>query len=309
LILLLAFLACTPSDPLPEEEVQREAWATPPPSTLDAPERLVGFADVHGDLGAARAVLELAGLADAEGLWIGGETIAVQTGDQLDRGDDERAILELFESLSVQAWNAGGGFYPLLGNHETMNVELDFRYVTAGGWEDFADVPYDTDDALVMAFDEAERGRAAAFRPGGPYAMMLAGHNMSMQVGGTVFVHGGILSSHAEAGLDAINADLHAWMRGDADAPDDWIHSDQSPVWARDYSDAPDSAACEELNKALDILGADRMVVGHTVQDGPISACEDKVWLMDVGMAEHYGGRPAALEIRGDQVTLIVESR
>ncbi len=308
--LLLALLACTPSEESGDSPVEpRPAWSTPPPSKIEAPERLVGFADVHGDLQAARDVLQLAGLTDAEDRWIGGETIAVQTGDQLDRGDDERAILELFESLSEQAWDAGGGFYPLLGNHETMNVELDFRYVTDGGFVDFAEVPYESDDALVMGLDEAERGRGAAFRPGGPYAMMLAGHNLSMQVGGTVFVHGGILSEHAEVGLEAINADLHAWMRGDAAAPQAWIHSDSSPVWARDYSKDPDSEACEELNKTLDILGADRMVVGHTVQDGPISACEDKVWLMDVGMAEHYGGRPAALEIRGDTVTLIGEAR
>jgi hypothetical protein len=288
-----------------DSAVERVPWSTPPPTVIDAPPRLIGFSDVHGDFEAARSVLKLAGLIDDSDQWIGGDTVAVQTGDQLDRGDGERAILDLFESLSEQAWAAGGGFYPLLGNHETMNVELDFRYVTDGGWEDFADIPYDTDDAQIMAYDEDQRGRVAAFQPGGPYALMLAGHNLTMQVGDTVFVHGGILSSHAEAGLETINADVQAWMRGETGPPDTWIHSSTAPVWTRDYSDDPDSFDCAELTATLEILGASRMVVGHTVQDVANPACDGKVWLMDVGMADYYGGSPAALEIVGDAITVV----
>jgi hypothetical protein len=301
--MLALLLACVaPVEPAPPEP-ERAPWKTPPPSVLDAPERLVGFADVHGDMAATLAVLQLAGLTDAEGQWIGGETVAVQTGDQLDRGDDERAILELFEALSKQAWDAGGGFYPLLGNHETMNVAWDFRYVTDGGFEDFADVPVGELD--VSALEAHQHGRGAAFAPGGPYATMLGGHNLVMQVGDTVFVHGGILPEHAQAGLDTINNEVRAWILGTSDEPDDWTDGD-SPVWVRDYSDDDEEPACDELIQALEILGAKRMVVGHSVWDTANAACDGRVWRMDVGMAEHYGGTPAALEIRGDQVTLIV---
>jgi hypothetical protein len=305
----MALTGCVadPEDSSPETDTapERAAWATPPPTVIDAPERVVGFADVHGDYEAARSVLQLAGLIDEDNQWIGGETVAVQTGDQLDRGDGERAILDLFESLSEQAWAAGGGFYPLLGNHETMNVELDFRYVTDGGWEDFADIEVDPDDTLVASYPEDERGRVAAFQPGGPYAQMLAGHNLTMMVGDTVFVHGGILSSHAQAGLETINADVQAWMRGETEAPDTWLHSDLSPVWTRDYSDDPDTSDCAELATSLELLGASRMVVGHTVQNAANPACDEQVWLMDVGMADYYGGSPAALEITGKTVTIL----
>lgn len=301
--MVLLLLACTPAPPPPADPAPtRGAWQTPPPSVLEAPERLVGFADVHGDLDATLAVLQLAGLTDAQGQWIGGETIAVQTGDQLDRGDDERAILDLFEALSAQAWDAGGGFYPLLGNHETMNVAWDFRYVTDGGFQDFADVP--VGDVDVGALPEAQWGRAAAFAPGGPYAQMLGGHNLVLQVGDTVFVHGGILPEHARAGLDTINGDVRSWILGDAAEPDKWTDGD-SPVWVRDYSDDDTEPSCDALVEALEILGASRMVVGHSVWDKANSECDGRVWRMDVGMAEHYGGSPAALEIRGDQVTVL----
>lgn len=283
----------------------RGPWTTPPPSALPAPDRLVGFADVHGDLDATLSVLKLAGLIDENHTWVGGSTIAVQTGDQTDRGDNERAILDLFESLSEQAWNAGGGFYPLLGNHETMNVALDLRYVTPGGFADFADIEHDPTDALLASYPAEQRGRVAAFRPGGPYAMMLAGHNLTMMVGGTVFVHGGILPDHARAGLDTINAEVQAWIRGDAEIPNRWVRSETAPVWSRHYSDNPDASDCELLTETLAILGANRMVVGHTVQDAPNPDCDGKVWRMDVGMADHYGGKPAALEIAGDAVTVL----
>jgi hypothetical protein len=47
------------------------------------------------------------------------------------------------------------------------------------------------------------------------------------------------------------------------------------------------------------------MVVGHTVQSAANPDCDGKVWRMDVGMAAHYGGSPAALEISGQTVTLL----
>ena len=56
-------------------------------------QRIVAFGDVHGDLEAARGALRLAGAIDEQDRWIGGDLIVVQTGDQLDRGDQEQAIL------------------------------------------------------------------------------------------------------------------------------------------------------------------------------------------------------------------------
>lgn len=313
MMLMAGCTAKTEKTPLPNPDVrlqedstvEREPWSTPPPSTLAAAERLIGFADVHGDFDATLRVLTLAGLIDENQTWAGGTTVVVQTGDQLDRGDGERAILDLFESLSEQAWEAGGGFYPLLGNHETMNVALDLRYVTPGGFAEFADIEHDPSDPFLAEYPADQRGRVAAFRPGGPYAMMLAGHNLTMQVGDTVFVHGGILPDHAEAGLDTINREVQGWIRGETPEPTRWVRSDTAPVWSRHYSDRPDAADCALLAQTLETLGAERMVVGHTVQDAPNPDCDGRVWRMDVGMAAHYGGNPAAIEIVGDSVTLM----
>jgi hypothetical protein len=51
------------------------------------------------------------------------------------------------------------------------------------------------------------------------------------------------------------------------------------------------------------------MVVGHTVQRrGVNSACDGKVWRIDVGLSRYFGGPIQALEIRGDDVTPLRET-
>jgi hypothetical protein len=289
-----------------ETDGGRTEIASKPPSTFLAPvARLIGIGDIHGDIQALRGALLAAQVIDTEDHWSGGTTVVVQVGDQLDRGDDEREILHWLETLAGEALAAGGAVYPLLGNHEAMNVDLDLRYVTQGGFADFADVPWAADDPLYASYEEAERGRVAAFRPGGPYASLLASHFITVMVGETVFVHGGIVPSHVAYGLDAINGETSDWMNGDAPEPGVLSGSD-SPVWSRHYSDSPDADDCMLLFETLEALDAKRMVVAHTVQSGGISdACGGKVWRVDVGLADYYGGPTQVLLIEGDQVTVL----
>lgn len=157
---------------------------------------------------AAVDALQLAGAIDDALHWIGGDMLVVQVGDQLDRGEGERRILDLLEDLRMEADAAGGGFHPLIGNHETMNVEMDLRYATPGGFADFAD----PNDPMLAGLEPGQRGRVAAFLPGGPYARMVAEHPMILLLEDTVFVHGGALPRHANYGIDAINAEVSAWM-------------------------------------------------------------------------------------------------
>ena len=78
--------------------------------------------------------------------------------------------------------------------------------------------------------------------------------------------------------------------------------SDDGVVWTRLYA-GDDAQACEQLGQALGRLQVERMVVGHTVQEGGItSGCEGKVWRIDVGLAAHYGGPTQVLVIEGEKV-------
>ncbi len=273
-------------------------------------DRVVAVGDLHGDLEATRAALRLAGATNAEDDWIGGKLVVVQTGDQLDRGDDEREILELLNRLQRDAHAAGGALHVLNGNHETMNVAGDFRYVTPGGLSDFYSETGKNPRALRLP--APARGRAHAFMPGGKYADMLAKRNTIIIVGDTAFVHGGILPKHVDYGIAHINTEVRAWMRGKTTDPPKIIMGDDAPVWTRRYSSPqPTTQDCNLLKQTLSKLKIVRMVVGHTVQkDGITSACQDKIWRIDVGLAKHYGGEKIqALEIHQGRASVLTVKR
>jgi len=293
--------------PAPAVPVKVEPARAPDPSfQFPAAERIVAIGDLHGDLSALRAALRLGGAIDEAGKWIGQKLVVVQTGDQLDRGDDEPQILDLLERLRAEARAAGGAVYALNGNHEVMNVQADFRYVTPDGFHDFSGGRPDALHAQLSARVAPEqRGRTAAFLPGGEVARRLSVQPMVIQIGGNVFVHGGVLEQHVRYGLGRINQELAAWMTGAPNEPAPISASGQrAPIWVRDYSDGtPPAAHCAELGRVLNALSAQRMVVGHTVQQQGInSACDGKVWRIDVGLSRFYGGKPSVLEIRGDEV-------
>lgn len=296
------------TDTVPDTTQPSGPRQVPPPLSVEQPARLVAIGDVHGDIGALRETLKVAGAIDDNDTWIGGELVVVQVGDQLDRGDDEEEILLLLEDLADQAHAAGGALYILLGNHETMNVDLDFRYVTEGGWADFAEYAETAppDDPQLAGYPERERGRVAAFRPGGPYARVLAEHNVVMIVGDTLFVHGGILPTHMSYDLGSINAETQAWMRGERSMPE-VLSSSESPVWSRHYSRDTTLADCALLEEVLTAAGLSRMVVAHSVQDQGINAgCDGLVWRIDVGLADYYGGPRQIFEIAGEgQISIL----
>lgn len=244
-------------------------------------ERVVAIGDLHGDLAATRRALRLAGAIDDGDRWIGGKTTVVQTGDLLDRGDDEPELLALFERLEREAAAAGGRVIVLNGNHELMNVAGDFRYVTADGKRDYG----------------GDAGRRAAFVPGGAIARRLATHGLTAVVGDTLFAHAGVLPGYAGE-LAALDAEARAWLRGERRALPRALVDDDGPLWTRAYGLAESPAACAAARAALALLGLRRMVVAHTVQEGGVNAiCDGRVWRIDVGLARRYGGPMQILEL------------
>ncbi len=254
--------------------------------------RIVAVGDLHGDLASVKEALRLAGAIDAEGRWAGGTMTLVQTGDQLDRGDDEPQILDLLDRLQAEAEKAGGRVVVLNGNHELLNLEGDMRYVTQDGFADFSE---------KKAARPVPEDRIRAFSPGGALARRLAKRPIVAIVGDTVFAHAGVLPSHVAYGLDRINDEARRWMtEGGGPAPRS-IASEDSPVWTRAYGGAMDDAGCQALERVLASLGAKRLVVGHTVQARGINpACGGKVYRIDVGLSDYFGKerRTEVLELK-----------
>ncbi|MFM2160530.1 MAG: hypothetical protein RLZZ383_42 [Pseudomonadota bacterium] len=263
---------------------ERTAW-----DRASAP-RIVAVGDVHGDVDRLRALLVGTAVIDADDHWVAGRAVLVQTGDRLDRGAREGAVVALLDALAVEAASAGGAVLQLLGNHEVMNVAGDLRYVVPEALADFG-----ARGSLA--------GRREAFAPGGPAAVALAEHPVTVVVGDTLFVHGGWSEADARLGRGALDAAARAWMLGQGPRPPQ-LFAEDGPLWSRSLSRG--DVDCGALAAVLAAAGVRRMVVGHTPQEhGVTSACAGAVWRIDVGLSAHYGGPLEALEILGDQVRAI----
>lgn len=105
-----------------------------------APDRIVAIGDIHGDLSAARKAMRLAGAIDTRNHWIGGNLVVVQTGDQIDRWNSDRAVIDFFASVQIEAEKKGGQVISLNGNHELMNVQGLFWVVKPEAFKEFLDI-------------------------------------------------------------------------------------------------------------------------------------------------------------------------
>lgn len=314
ILIAVALIACSGEPRAREPALRSTSEISPasplPPSRYPSPSRLVAIGDVHGDLDSFLRALRLAGAIDAVNHWSGGALWIVQVGDLLDRGDEEDEVLALVSRLEREAQAAGGRFIAIHGNHELMNAQGDFRYVTPDGFDDFASYARQAPPPLQRAeIPSRMLGRAVAFAPGGPVARQLAARNTVVVVGDTVFVHGGLDPALLERGIDAINREVRGFLLGEAPLPPALL-GENSPVWHRDFALSGDEETCATLDAALSRAGARRMVIGHTVQrDGIESGCGGHVWRIDVGLARHYGGPIQVLEIAGDRIEVLAAER
>ncbi|KAJ8751205.1 hypothetical protein K2173_016386 [Erythroxylum novogranatense] len=247
-----------------------------PPTFVSAPgRRIVAVGDLHGDLEQATYALEMAGVLSSDGrnVWTGGQTVLIQLGDILDRGEDEIGILSLLRSLDLQAKAQGGAVFQINGNHETMNVEGDFRYVDSGAFDEcteflahLEDYEYNWENAFVGWFQvsktrknrklskgswgswnlvKRQKGvlsRSILLSPRGPLACELARHSVVLKVNDWVFCHGGLLPHHVAYGIERMNREVSNWMKGLSENDDDpaipftAIRGYDSVVWNRLYS-------------------------------------------------------------------------
>lgn len=201
----------------------------------------MAIGDVHGDFKDFCALLQHVGLIDDQRHWRGGKATLVQLGDLIDRGPKAREVLDLMISLEQQAPKAGGRVVALLGNHETMNLIGDLRYVTAENYASFADsdstkrqkaayqeyvawrkshqqllaelynpVLPETEAEWMMKHPPGFLEHREAFSPKGNYGKWLRQRSSLAKIGGVIFLHGGISPSLIPLKLDDINARIRS---------------------------------------------------------------------------------------------------
>jgi len=207
-------------------------WGLAATATLaaDCP-RIVAVGDLHGGVDAFRQILVESGLTDAQRAWVGEDSCLVQLGDLVDRGADSRQLLDQMMALEHAR---GERVFPLLGNHEAMNIVGDLRYVSPGEFAAFAGEETteerergylafldmwggESSPELRVRFDEQFPpgwfAHRRAFAPEGHYGSWLLELPAVLVLGETLFVHGGLSLDDATRGIQAVNTAVVQQLR------------------------------------------------------------------------------------------------
>ncbi len=287
----------------------------------DYPSMVYAVGDIHGDFFVLEHVLtDLSKVAIKESdtfQWIGEDKIIIFCGDLIDRyrkrpgihytvddeNSDKKIILELIK-LKKQAKNKGGDVILLLGNHELLNFEGAFNYVSNNGkYED----------------------RKKDFTRGSEFVKLIADNFLlSAKVENWVFVHGGFCPSAFEKNnfltdgncIPKLNNIIKDYLNQpnyfkNPNIPQDekdqmqilvdalyGINENKSPLNCRHYGTNKTIINCtHEIDTQVfkylfknPNLG--KMVIAHTPQFisnmNINSSCDGKVWRLDVGMSRGF---------------------
>lgn len=249
-------------------------------------ERIVAVGDIHGDYEHLVAVLRFAGIIDDRGNWSGGKTHLVQVGDLIDRGPEPRKAMDLLMKLEPQARKAGGYVHPLIGNHETMNLYGDLRYVSPSDYASFqVEGSQETEPGHPQGYAERQR----QFGPDGKYGKWIRSHNAAIKINDTIFMHGGISPKYASYSIQQINDRFREELGDFSKLQDGMVMDEEGPVWYRGMASGDEQALEPFVAAVLKNLQAERIVIGHTFTDGAITRrFGGKVLKIDIGLARLY---------------------
>lgn len=290
------------------------------------PPRLGERIVVIGDLNAAYDVLVdiLRGtkLINRHLAWCGGRAELVQMGDLFNRGSGGLQALQLLLKLQRQARKAGGKVTILLGNHEAMTALGHEGYCTEGEYLSFATAkerrewPGRVTNAMKRLVRQRPKGillpieprleawkiehvpgRAAlrkALGPRGRLGRALRALPVAYQTQGCLFVHGGLLPEWAERGVAGLNAAARdAWAEARKGlwslSKSSMFRNASGPLWDRSLVRGGAKARAA-LKRSLSLMGAQRMIVGHTQTESLNRGEAGKVLVLE-------GGRLVAVDV------------
>lgn len=271
----------TPSRTVPE--IRIAGTVTPPRSSWPDAVRVLAVSDLEGNRETFLEFLRGNGVVDDSGSWTWGDGHLVLNGDIVDRGAEVTELLWSIRRLASEAIESGGRVHYILGNHESMIMAGDLRYI-------HPKYRFST-DRIGISYDrlhgpESELGR------------WLRSHNSVERIGPLLFVHAGYSPQLDRLGLDleeinhAIRSGLGppAWP---AEAREDLrtglIWHSQGPHWfrgyfpkhAEDWGGRPTDA---EITSILDRHEVRHVVVGHTVVDD-VGWIDDRSELIGIDVA------------------------
>lgn len=242
------------------------------PSVYPASKRLLALSDIEGNFQSLKIMLQSAGVMDEQFNWTYGTGDLVLNGDFFDRGLNVTETLWLLYKLDGEAKAAGGKLHFILGNHEIMNLQGKTQYVRN---KYLKNVKLLGEDYKYWFDENSELGR------------WLRTKNAVEKIGDLVFCHGGI-------SLDLVNtalslSEINKIVRQNLGKSNAEITSPEAKIifdkrvgifWYREM--AKNLLPKQDIDAIMAYLGAESIVLGHTLKQDLVAYYEGRVICIDL---------------------------
>lgn len=238
--------------------------------------KIAAVSDIHGQFGVFVELLINNGIITDTWEWNFGDGHLVIPGDIFDRGPQQTEALWLIYQLEQQAMQYGGRVHLLLGNHETMVLYDDLRYLNAK----YSKVA----DAFGHTFPELY-GKNTVL---GAWLRSLP---VIVTVNNIMFMHGGLHPDFLDLNMtiaevnDAFRESLGV-IRPELqkDPVLNFLYRSKGPLWYRGYFRERDAIDSDMLNTLLEAFEVEHIVVGHTSFFGVFEHWDGRVYNVDSNM-------------------------
>ena len=261
--------------------------APPSVSVLPAAARIVAVSDIHGQYALLVRLLRAHHVIDEQDRWALGQDTLVIAGDVFDRGPQVTEAFWLLYGLQQQARQAGGAVHFVLGNHETMVLYDDLRYVN----------PKYLRSAQLLG-----RSYPQLYGADSVIGQWLRTRPVLLRIGDTLFLHGGISPEAVALALDP--AATNRAYQASLGTPKAEVKQDPltaplydgktSPIWYRGYFNG--ALDTDGVQQVLDQLGLQRIVVGHTSMPHVSSFHGDRIIAIDSSIKDGENGELLFIE-------------
>lgn len=253
------------------------------PSIYLNSDKILAISDIEGNFSSLCKLLMRNGVINKRLNWTFDTGQLVIVGDCFDRGDQVMECLWLIYMLEEKSKKKGGKVHFILGNHEIMNMNGDWRYVHPR----YAEKTKSSTPHTALYHGNSELWR------------WLRTKNVIEKIGDTLFVHAGISPDllKFKLSVEEINIRIRPhYTQAGIQFIDPLLNvafdASNSPFWYRGYYS---SSGIEELvEETLIFYGVKTIVTGHTIVPQVTSFFNGKVINVDT---DHAAGISEALLI------------
>lgn len=253
------------------------------PTRYRQPKRIFVVSDIEGNFIPFCKLLIRAKVINRYLQWTFQDNHLVILGDCFDRGEQVTECLWLIYSLEEKAKKNGGYVHFILGNHEIMNMNGDWRYV----------------HPKYAATIGSRQPHTALYDGNNTLWRWLRTKNIMEKIGSILFVHAGLADELVQLRLSvsAINNRARPYYtRADETFTDPALsviyNSQSSPFWYRGFYLG--MATEGQVDAALNHFRVNKIITGHTVTNHVSSYFNGKVINVNT---DHAAGNSEGLMI------------